>query len=68
MNPVGQASRREEGPRELERWSLFKPHFLHAQDWCIPMSKKSRKGGRRSAWMVKELLAELRWKRKVYRM
>jgi len=26
-----------------ECWSLFKRHFLHTQDWCIPLSKKSRK-------------------------
>jgi len=48
--------------------SLFKHHFLHAQDWCIPLIKKSRKGGRRPACMNKELLAELRWKRKVHGM
>jgi len=48
-----------------ESWSQFKHHFLHAQDWCIPLRKKSRKGGRRPTWMSKELLAELRWKRKV---
>jgi len=32
------------------------------------MSKKSSKGGRRLAWMSKELLAKLKWKRKVYGM
>ena len=32
-----------------ESWSLFKNHFFHAQDWCIPPSKKSSKGGRRPA-------------------
>jgi len=49
-------------------WSLFKYHFLHAQDWCIPLSKKSSKGVRRPIWMCKEILSELTWKRKVYRM
>ena len=49
-----------------ERWLLFKDHFFHAQDRCIPQSKKSRKGGRRPAWMSKEILAKLRWKRKVH--
>ena len=43
-----------------ECWLLFKDHFFHAQDRCIPQSKKSRKGGRRPAWMSKEILAELR--------
>jgi len=57
-----------EGRGVQESWSLFKHHFLQAQDWCIPLSKKSREGGRRPAWMTKELLAELRWKRKVYGM
>jgi len=32
------------------------------------MTKKSSKGGRRSAWMSKELLLKLKWKRKVYEM
>ena len=30
-----------------KNWSLFKHHFLHAQDRCIHLSKKSGKGGRR---------------------
>jgi len=54
-----------EGTGVQECWSLFKHHFLHAQDQGIPLSKKSSKGGRRPAWLSKELLAELRWKRKV---
>jgi len=49
-------------------WLLFKHHFLHSQDWCIPMNKKSSKGGRRPAWISKELLAKLKWKRKVWGM
>ena len=32
------------------------------------MSKKSSKGGRRPAWTSKELLAKLKWKKKVYGM
>jgi len=51
-----------------ECWSLFKHHFLHAQERCIPLRKKSRKGGRRPAWMNKEILAEFRWNRKVHGM
>jgi len=57
-----------EGRGVQECWLLFKCHFLHAQERCIPLRKKSRKGGRRPAWMNKELLAELRWKRKVQGM
>jgi len=51
-----------------ECWSLFKLHFLHAQERCVPLRKKSSKGGRRPAQLNKELLAELRWKRKVHGM
>jgi len=51
-----------------ECWSLFKHHFLHAQERCISLRKKSSKGGRRPAWLNKELLAKLRWKRKVHGM
>jgi len=29
-----------EGKGVQECWSLFKHHFLHAQDWCIPLRKK----------------------------
>ena len=48
-----------EGRGVQEFWSLFKHQFLHAQDQCIPPSKKSIKGGRRATWMNKKLLAEL---------
>jgi len=51
-----------------ESWSLFKHHFLHARDRCSSMSKKSSKARRRPAQISKELLAKLKWKRKVYGM
>jgi len=57
-----------EGRGVQESWLRFKHHFLHAQDPCIPLRKKYRRGGRRPAWTSKEFLAELRWKRKIYRM
>ncbi|TRZ05888.1 hypothetical protein HGM15179_021217 [Zosterops borbonicus] len=38
-----------EEKRVQENWSVFKHHFLQAQDQCIPMIKKSGKGGRRPA-------------------
>ena len=47
---------------------LFNHRFLHAQEQCIPLSKKSSKGGRRPALVNKELLAEIRQKRKVHGM
>ena len=49
-----------EGRGIQECWSLFKHHFLHAQERCIPLSKKSRKGGRRPVWLNKKHIAELR--------
>jgi len=60
--------RAQETGRVQESWLLFKHHFLCAQDRCISMSMKSSKAGRRPARMGKELLAKLRWKRKVYGM
>ena len=57
-----------EGRGVQECWSLFKLHFLHGQERCIPLRKKSSKGGRRPAWLNKELLAKIRWKRKVHGM
>ena len=56
-----------QGSGVQESWSLFKHHFLHAQDWSIPLSKKSSKGGRRPAWMNKQLLEKLKQKKKFYR-
>jgi len=57
-----------EGRGVHECWLLFKRHFLHAQERCIPLRKKWSQGGRRPAWLNKELLVELRWKRKVHGM
>jgi len=51
-----------------ERCWLLKHHLLCAEDRCVPLSKRSSKGGRRTAWMSKELLAKLKWKRKVHGM
>ena len=57
-----------EGKGVQESWSLFRHHFLHARNQCVPMSKKYGKGGRRPAWLNKKLLSKLKWKRKVYGM
>jgi len=48
-----------EGRGVYECWSLFKRHFLHAQEQCIPLRQKSSKGGRRPAWLNKELKRRL---------
>ncbi|GAB0183643.1 mitochondrial enolase superfamily member 1 [Grus japonensis] len=57
-----------EGREVQESWSIFKHHFLQAQDQCILKSKKSSKGGVRLARMSKELLEKLKGKKEVYRM
>ncbi|PKU30367.1 rna-directed dna polymerase from mobile element jockey- hypothetical protein [Limosa lapponica baueri] len=55
-----------EGSGARESWSIFKHRFLQAQDQCIPKSKKSGKGSRRPAWLSRELLKKLKWKKEVY--
>lgn len=55
-----------EGKGALESWLIFKHRVLQAQDRCIPMRKKSSKGGKRPAWMGKELLGNLKQKKKAY--
>ncbi|GAB0182218.1 hypothetical protein GRJ2_000687100 [Grus japonensis] len=57
-----------EGKGAQESWSVFKHRFLQAQDQCIPKNRKSSKGGRRPAWMSKELLEKLKRKKEVYQM
>ncbi|NXT06727.1 RTJK polymerase, partial [Prunella fulvescens] len=50
-----------------DSWVAFRDCFYEAQDRSIPTRRKSRKGARRPAWLNRELLDKLRWKRKVYR-
>ncbi|GAB0208473.1 mitochondrial enolase superfamily member 1 [Grus japonensis] len=57
-----------EGKGAQETQSIFKHHFLRAQDQSIPKNRKSSKGGKRPAWMSKELLEKLKGKKEVYRM
>ncbi|NXU46786.1 YTX2 protein, partial [Drymodes brunneopygia] len=49
-----------------DSWSTFKDHFLQAQDQSVPMGTKSSKGARRPAWLNKELLGKLKWKKRIY--
>lgn len=44
-----------------ENRSIFKYHFLQAQDKCSPISRKSSKGNSRSAWMSREFLERDFW-------
>lgn len=46
-------------------WSLFKYHLLGAQEKAIPKCWKSSRQGRRPAWLNRDLLPELRLKKKV---
>ncbi|KFV04577.1 hypothetical protein N340_07601, partial [Tauraco erythrolophus] len=56
-----------EGREAQESWLIFKDHLLQAQEWCIPTKRKSGRNTRRPAWMNKELLDQLRHKKKAYR-
>ena len=55
-----------EGKGAQESWLAFKDHFLQAQDRCFPKRKKSAKGYRGPAWLSRELLKKLKWKKEVY--
>ncbi|KAK4806138.1 hypothetical protein QYF61_001061 [Mycteria americana] len=55
-----------EGLGVHECWSAFKNHLLEAQEQAIPLCRKSNKWGRRPAWLKRELLVELKRKKKLY--
>ena len=57
-----------EGKGASESWSAFQQLFFQARDRCVPVSKKSGKGGRRPVWMSKELVRKLKGKKKVHEM
>jgi len=46
-----------------EIWLILKAHLLNAQEWSILMNRKSSKGSRRPAWINKQLLTQLRYRR-----
>ncbi|KFV03752.1 hypothetical protein N340_10407, partial [Tauraco erythrolophus] len=56
-----------EGREAQESWLIFKDHLLQAQERCIPTKRKTGRKTRRPAWMNKELLDQLRHKKKAYR-
>ncbi|KFV02613.1 hypothetical protein N340_00830, partial [Tauraco erythrolophus] len=56
-----------EGRGAQESWLIFKDHLLQAQERSIPTKRKSGRNTRRPAWMNKELLDQLRHKKKAYR-
>ncbi|KFV02204.1 hypothetical protein N339_05970, partial [Pterocles gutturalis] len=49
-----------------QSWQLFKDTLLSVQEFSIPQ-KKSSKGGRRPAWLSKDLQLKLKEKREMYR-
>ncbi|PKU34078.1 glycerol kinase [Limosa lapponica baueri] len=55
-----------EGRGAQESWTIFKYHFLQAQNRYIPKTKKSGKGSRRLMWLSREFLKKLKWKKEVY--
>ncbi|XP_028940161.1 F-BAR domain only protein 2-like, partial [Antrostomus carolinensis] len=56
-----------DGRGAQESWLIFKHHFLQAQDQSILKSKKSSRRATTSAWLSRELLDKLKWKKEVYR-
>jgi len=55
-----------EGLGVHECWSVFKNHLLKAQEQAIPLCRKPSKRSRRPAWLSRELLLELKKKKKFY--
>ncbi|XP_054058617.1 UPF0462 protein C4orf33 homolog isoform X2 [Rissa tridactyla] len=51
-----------------ERWTLFKKEILKAQEQAVPKCRKSKGQAEWPVWMNKELLMELRNKRRVYHL
>ncbi|KAK4823437.1 hypothetical protein QYF61_002123 [Mycteria americana] len=49
-----------------EGWTFFKKEVLKVQEQAVPVCRKTNWWGRRPAWLNRELLLELRKKRRVY--
>ncbi|TRZ10607.1 hypothetical protein HGM15179_016504 [Zosterops borbonicus] len=50
-----------------ESWVLFKTEFLRAQEQTVPVCRKTSRRGKRPAWISKEVLDEIRNKKRMYR-
>ncbi|TRZ25108.1 hypothetical protein HGM15179_002011 [Zosterops borbonicus] len=48
-----------------ESWVLFKTEFLKAQEQTVPVCPKTSRRGKRPAWISKEVLDELRNKKRI---
>lgn len=55
------------GTRKEKRWQYFKETFLRAQEFPIPLDKKSSRGGRNPPWLSKVPLVKLREKNEKYK-
>ena len=54
------------GKGAQEGWTFFRKENLKVQEQAISMCQKTRRWGRRPAWLNRELWLELRKKRRVY--
>ncbi|CAM4491188.1 unnamed protein product [Caretta caretta] len=50
-----------------DSWLYFKEFLLRLQGQTIPMCRKNSKYGRRPAWLHSEILADLKYKKEVYK-
>ncbi|CAM4590483.1 unnamed protein product, partial [Lepidochelys olivacea] len=50
-----------------ESWLYFKESSLRLQGQTIPMCRKNSKYGRRPAWLNREILADLKYKKEAYK-
>lgn len=51
-----------------ESWLLFEHAFLRAQELFIPVNTKAGRGGRKPAWLSKDLLGKLKAKKGAYKL
>nr|XP_021147952.1 uncharacterized protein LOC110361212 [Columba livia] len=56
-----------EGKEAQDSWLAVRDCFYQAQDQSTLTRRKSRKGARKPAWLNRQLLGNLKWKRRVYR-
>jgi len=50
-----------------QNWKLFKDTFLKAKQLSIPQHKITRRRGKKTAWLSKDVLIKLRKKKNMYR-
>ncbi|KFQ86553.1 hypothetical protein N337_12956, partial [Phoenicopterus ruber ruber] len=50
-----------------QSWQIFKEAFHRAQELSIPRCKKTSKGGKRPAWLSRDLLVKLKGKKEMHK-